>query len=161
MRSKRGQEMTVGTLVMIVLAIIVLVVLALGFGMGWTNLWSKITGYFTPVNVDSIKQACTYACTTQATYDFCCRIRDVKMSADADPVKMTCTDSRIKPTDCTLSCSDSDCQALICGYEGSGTNVVSGTEEEPAECEAGKDAPERVLKVGRNVLGKYEACCKV
>ena len=76
--NKKGAEMTIGTLVVIVLAIIVLVVIALGFGTGWSNLWSKITGYFGGgSNVDSIKQACSYACTTQATYDYCSLSRDV------------------------------------------------------------------------------------
>ena len=56
--NKRGADLTVGTLVIIVLAIIVLVVLALGFGTGWTNLWSKMTGYFSPVNVDAVIQSC-------------------------------------------------------------------------------------------------------
>ena len=75
--NKKGAELTVGTLVIIVLAIIVLVVLALGFGTGWSNLWSKISNYFTPVNVDSVKQACVYACNTQATYAYCCQPRNV------------------------------------------------------------------------------------
>ncbi|MFH1710882.1 MAG: hypothetical protein ABH840_01060 [Nanoarchaeota archaeon] len=79
--NKKGAEMTIGTLVVIVLAIIVLVVLALGFGTGWSNLWSKITGYFGGgVNVDSIKQACSYACTTDATYDYCLLPREVKLA---------------------------------------------------------------------------------
>ena len=84
--NKKGAEMTVGTLVVIVLAIIVLVVVALGFGTGWTNLWSKITGYFSPVNVDSIKQACVYACSTQAQYDYCNTIRTVNY-LDANKAK--------------------------------------------------------------------------
>ena len=75
--SRKGAELTIGTLVVIVLAIIVLVVLALGFGTGWTNLWSKISGMFSPVNVDSVKQACVFACTSQAKYDLCTRTRDV------------------------------------------------------------------------------------
>jgi len=80
-KSKRAAEMTIGTLVVIVLAIIVLVVIALGFGMGWSNLWSKITIYFGGgANVDSVKQACNYACTTSATYDFCILPRDVKLA---------------------------------------------------------------------------------
>ena len=76
-KGKKAQEFSITTLVVIVLAIIVLVVLALGFGVGWSNLWSKITGYLSPVNVDSTKQACQYACTTQASYDYCSRTRDV------------------------------------------------------------------------------------
>jgi len=87
---KKGAELTIGTLVVIVLAIIVLVVLALGFGTGWTNLWSKISGMFSPVNVDSVKQACVYACTTQAKYDWCNRVREIKYEKDQPKIKVTC-----------------------------------------------------------------------
>ena len=65
-KSKRAAEMTIGTLVVIVLAIIVLVVLALGFGMGWNSLWSKISPYLGGSgggsNVASVKQACEILC---------------------------------------------------------------------------------------------------
>jgi len=92
--NKRGAELTIGTLVVIVLAIIVLVVLALGFGTGWSNLWSKISGMFSPVNVDAVKQACVYACTTQAKYDYCNRTREVTYlntaSNKKDKVKLSC-----------------------------------------------------------------------
>lgn len=77
---KHAAEMAIGTLVIIVLAVIVLVVLALGFGMGWSTLWSKLTGYISPVNVDSVKQACAYACTTSGTYAYCEEARTVNMA---------------------------------------------------------------------------------
>ncbi|MFH1500329.1 MAG: hypothetical protein ABIE22_00080 [archaeon] len=113
--NKRGAELTIGTLVVIVLAIIVLVVIALGFGTGWASLWSKISGYFSPVNVDATKQACAYACTTDATYDYCCRVREVKFTSDGDKVGMTCTDSRINPADCDITCNKKeDCKSLLC-----------------------------------------------
>ena len=90
--NKKGAEMTIGTLVVIVLAIIVLVVIALGFGTGWSNLWSKITGYFGGgSNVDSIKQACNYACTTQATYDYCILSRDIKLADKTTLTGKTCS----------------------------------------------------------------------
>ncbi|MBU1136373.1 MAG: hypothetical protein KJ559_02595 [Nanoarchaeota archaeon] len=84
MGNKRGQEggMTIGTLVVIVLSIIVLVVLALGFGTGWTNLWSKISGYMSPVNVDDVRQACSIACMAGEEYNFCFLKRDVIIMKD-------------------------------------------------------------------------------
>ena len=69
--NKKAAEMAIGTLVVIVLAILVLVVIAVGFGTGWSNLWSKMGGYFSPTNVDTIQQSCNIACTTQSQYDFC------------------------------------------------------------------------------------------
>ncbi len=111
MVTKKAQEMSVGTLVVIVLALIVLVVLALGFGMGWSNLWSKISGYSSPVNVDITKQACSYSCTTQSKYDYCCNVRELKFDKNTPSIKVTCgSDSRIKPSDCSMICNvDTDC----------------------------------------------------
>ena len=77
MKGKIGTEFTIGTLIVIVLAIIVLVVLVLGFGTGWSNLWSKITGYSGTENVDTIKQSCTMACTSVFQDDWCSKTRGI------------------------------------------------------------------------------------
>lgn len=76
--NKKGAEMTIGTIIIIVLALIVLVVLVLGFTGGWSNLWSRITSFFGGSNVDSIVQACQVACSTSSKYDYCDRARTVK-----------------------------------------------------------------------------------
>ena len=41
--NKKGQQMTLGTIIAIVLGIAVLVFLIFRFSTGWNNLWSKIT----------------------------------------------------------------------------------------------------------------------
>ena len=75
--------MTIGTIVIIVLALIVLVVLVVGFTSGWTNLWERMTGFFSSgANIDSIVQACQMACATQARYDYCSRIRAVRFEVN-------------------------------------------------------------------------------
>lgn len=120
-KSKRSAELTIGTLVVIVLAIIVLVVIALGFGTGWTNLWSKITGYFGGgANVDSIKQACTYSCTTKATYDYCCTPKEVVFEKGAAKVKVTCKSDESKlgleacqEFDCASMCAEQKCLGTL------------------------------------------------
>lgn len=76
-KGKKGAEMTVGTLVVIVLAIIVLVVLVLGFSTGWKDLWGRITAFFGGANVGTIVQACTVACQAGNKYDFCTRERTI------------------------------------------------------------------------------------
>jgi len=43
--NKAGAEMTIGTIIVIILALVVLVVLIYGFTTGWGNLWDKLTGY--------------------------------------------------------------------------------------------------------------------
>ena len=77
MKSKKGVEFAIGTIVVIVLALIVLVLLALGFTSGWGNLWNRVTDIFSSANVDSIRQGCSVACSTGAKYDYCSLARDV------------------------------------------------------------------------------------
>lgn len=69
--------MAIGTLVVIVLAVLVLVVLALGFTTGWSNLYGRMTSFFSSVNVDSVAQACSVAAVAQNKYDYCCAERAI------------------------------------------------------------------------------------
>lgn len=80
--NKKGAEMTIGTIIIIVLALIVLVILVYGFSTGWTNLWEKITGFGGgKINVQTIVQSCQLACTTSSEYDYC---KQRKLIEDAD-----------------------------------------------------------------------------
>lgn len=74
---KASEGMGVGLLVVIVLAILILVVLALGFGAGWGNFWSKITSFFGSANVDTVKQGCEFACSSNSQYDWCTKTRSM------------------------------------------------------------------------------------
>ena len=63
--------MTIGTIVIIVLAIAVLVFLIFGFTTGWSNLWERI-GIFGGggENISDIAQACAASCAQADTYGF-------------------------------------------------------------------------------------------
>ena len=72
MKNKKGAEMTIGTIVIIILAVIVLVILVYGFSTGWSNLWQKITGFGGgKETVSSTVQSCQVACASEAKYDYC------------------------------------------------------------------------------------------
>ena len=76
--NKKGQQMTLATIIAIVLGLVVLVFLIYGFSTGWSNLWERITGLGGGnVNVDVIKTACVLACQQQNTYGFCSQVRNV------------------------------------------------------------------------------------
>jgi hypothetical protein len=78
--NKKGAEMAVGTIVIIVLAVLVLVFLIWGFSAGWSNLWSKITSYIGGgSNVADIKQACMLACDGGQANEYCLNVRSVKL----------------------------------------------------------------------------------
>lgn len=84
MMNKRGQGMSTNTIVLLIIAVIVLVVLILGFTIGW----KKITPWISPVNVKDVVGACSAACATGGTYDFCSVNRELM---DADKKKFTTT----------------------------------------------------------------------
>jgi len=106
--------MSITTLIVIVLAVIVLVVVALGFGAGWSNLWSKISGMFSSVNVDTIKQNCQVACAQQASYAYCCQQRDLRLVKGEPTIPVTCINAAVKPTDCDLTCTAEVCGTAAC-----------------------------------------------
>ena len=111
MKGKRGAEMTIGTIVIIVLAIAVLVFLIYGFGTGWTNLWGKITAFGGgSSNVDTIVQSCALACTSNQVDTYCYEVKTVRLN-NKTSIKGSCftlQDNKIGLSACDLSCNDAD-----------------------------------------------------
>lgn len=71
--NKRGAEMTIGTIIVIILALVVLVVIIYGFVTGWGNLWQKIIGIggVGKPNVQTHVDSCKIACASEAKSDYC------------------------------------------------------------------------------------------
>ena len=80
MVNKRGQDLSIGTLILIVLGIIVLVLLILGFSMGWSNLWEKIGIFGGTSSVGDVVTACKLAVTSQDSYAVCQKSWKVKVN---------------------------------------------------------------------------------
>ncbi|MEK6935382.1 MAG: hypothetical protein AABW67_01205 [Nanoarchaeota archaeon] len=85
MKNKKAAEMTIGTIIVIILALVVLVVLIYGFTTGWANLFEKI-GVFGggKANVQTIVQGCQLACTTSSEYDWCSKQRNIIVDDEAN-----------------------------------------------------------------------------
>lgn len=87
--NKKGQQMTLGTIIAIVLGIAVLVLLIFGFNTGWNNLWDRVTQYGGSSNVDTIVQACALKCSAGEKYAFCTENRTLK-TGEGSPVVGSC-----------------------------------------------------------------------
>ena len=115
--NKKGAEMTIGTIIIIILALVVLVVLVYGFTTGWGNLWEKMTAFGgNKVNVQSVMQSCDLACSTNAKYDFCTLERDVRYLGTGDKIlknKATCETLSALPTSKT-TIANVDCENFQC-----------------------------------------------
>jgi hypothetical protein len=73
MMNKRGAEMAVSTIILLVLGLAVLVMLILGFTMGF----GKILPFLSSSNVDSIVNGCQASCATQSVYGYCTQVRNL------------------------------------------------------------------------------------
>jgi hypothetical protein len=103
--NKKGQEMSVATLVLIVIGIVVLVMLILGFSMGWKNLWGKINVFSGGSNVETVIQACEIAATSDSSYNFCQEFKTITI--DGKKIYVNCQDSRVSSTlEKRLSCPE-------------------------------------------------------
>lgn len=83
--NKRGQQMTLGTIILIVLGLVVLVFLIYGFSTGWSNLWGRVTGLGGGnVNVDTVRTACVLACRRgqSGVYAYCNEKKSVVLEGE-------------------------------------------------------------------------------
>src|SRR3989338_4712835 len=114
--NKKAQDLSIGTLILIVLGIIVLVPLILGFALGWENLWEKINIFGGSTSIGDVATACNLAITTQDKYSFCNDFAKIKVNNEAQYIN--CQDDRVKPSlSGELSCdgnpAQTKCEELI------------------------------------------------
>lgn len=122
--NKKGAEMTVGTIIVIVLALIVLVILIFGFSTGWGTLWDNLKNLIGGgVNVQTIVRACQIACTTNAEYDYCSLPRNVNFGKDSGisgidasgKISLNCEQLEDPKYRTDLSCPSVTCTAVTAG----------------------------------------------
>ena len=77
-KNKKGQGLSLTTIILIVLGLAVLVFLIFGFSKGWGSLWDTITqAGGGGANVDDVKRGCDLACSTQSKDAYCRESRKV------------------------------------------------------------------------------------
>ena len=109
---KRGWKIGI-----IVIILVCLLVLSLIYYL-WVN-WDKITGYCCGVNVDTVRQACSYACSTQSINEYCCWRRNTNILNEQgkriDYINKTCSEY-VKLLNFE-NCTDIDCSIVRCQNE--------------------------------------------
>lgn len=109
MKNKKGQDLSLTTIILIVLGIAILIFLIFGFATGWGNLWGKIQGYMGGgSNVDTIVSGCQLACSSNNKYDFCESVRIAKLG-EGKSVRGTCQNFASDPGIGVQSCSSVNC----------------------------------------------------
>jgi hypothetical protein len=117
MVNKKGQEMSISTLLLIVIGIVVLVLVVLGFSMGWSNLLEKINFINPSTNIDSLAQNCNLALVQPSAF---CEYKSVTFDGKSQYVN--CRDSRIlgklqgsAPSNCADNTEKMFCASLVAG----------------------------------------------
>ena len=89
MRSKKGMELAIGTIVIIILSLLLLVSLIVMLVSSEKNFYDTVKSYFSDSNVDAIVVSCNNAVRTESFYEYCCVNKDVRLDR-SDGFEMTC-----------------------------------------------------------------------
>ncbi len=141
--NKRGQELSIGTLVLIVLGIIVLVLLVLGFSIGWDKLFSLI-GITSGSDLSAMVTACKVAVASQSQVSYC-EFKKVKLG-DGKSKMINCEYSEVQDglgNDKLAGCPDSiaDMYADKGAKKGQCSEYIKGNNKgvEKEACDSNKE----------------------
>ena len=67
--NKKGFQLAINTLVIIVLAMLILAVLSIAFTTGFGNFWKSVKGYFGS-EIDNLNKICKSQCDMQNKFSF-------------------------------------------------------------------------------------------
>jgi len=107
MRNRKGAEINITTIIVIILAVLVLVILALYFTGGMKSLWQKITGVkgsWDETDVENARTVCAFRCSAEDNEFFCNHENPLRMTNEsAAPENKFCWEDPInaqKTDDC-------------------------------------------------------------
>jgi hypothetical protein len=103
MLNKKGFELTISTLILIVLGVIVLVALVIALTGGLDRLNTSTEPFLDTAEGVGIRAACKEACNLENKLVYCCETYDFKDET------ISCQDSRLD-IDCTLECETNFCK---------------------------------------------------
>lgn len=96
-QNKKGVEINISTIIIVILAVLVLVILALYFTGGMKSLWEKIVsvpGAYSETDVANAQSVCSIYCSASNTQQFCTREFQIKKGNTTET--HTCWDEVIK-----------------------------------------------------------------
>jgi len=95
-KNKRGLELAISTIILLILGIIVLIGLISILVMGWGNFKTTI-GAALGSDMAKAQRDCKIQCGLENTIDYC-----APKTIGTQTLK--CTDAKLKPADCSLTC---------------------------------------------------------
>lgn len=111
-QNKKGAEMSINTIILIVLGVFILVIIIVAVIIGFGPLKERL--FPSKSNVDTIKQACDTACSTASKYDYCSMERNLRDEKGNEYNSGTCyLFATTKPEFGIKECSDINCDKKI------------------------------------------------
>lgn len=80
-RDKKGMEMAISTLIIIILAVIILVSVIFIFTSGSGKFKDLISVFSSKSNVDSVVDNCNNLADTNQKYEYCCAPKNIKLAS--------------------------------------------------------------------------------
>ncbi len=93
MENKRGQDLSITTLLLIVLGVIVIVIIIMGFTVGWNFIFDKFR-IVPGQNLQAIGKSCELAAQGDLQIDYCTY---KKISLEGNTEYINCEDDRVEP----------------------------------------------------------------
>lgn len=122
MESKKAQNLSITTIILIILGVVVLVVLIIGFTQGWGSVKGFFTGGQSELSL--IASQCSIACATNDEVSWC---EERTMKVDGEDVTGTCTYFAASYS------SVEECPEMPACFEKKTTINCEGYEYEPGE----------------------------
>lgn len=111
--NKRGFELAISTIVIIIISLAVLTFLALSFTKAGETFMSSIKSYFSYSNVDSVIKRCNILVDSGSSYSYCCENVSVKYYKNGNKIEemKNCNDlseleigNEINKMECNINC---------------------------------------------------------
>ena len=103
---KRGMQLAISTIVVLVLAVLILIVLVLAFTGVFGRFWEWVQGY-SASDVDRVSQICQGQCDLGNVFSYCCETKAFGKE------RVDCLDGRLN-VECDINCVG------VCGVDVTG-----------------------------------------
>ncbi len=100
--NRRGFELAISTLILLILGIVVLIGLVVFLQGGFGRLKSTSEPFLSTAETSAVREACRLACQGNDKLSYCCK------NVTVGKEKILCSDSRLE-LDCSLDCSGFSC----------------------------------------------------
>jgi len=113
MKNKKGLELAVTTVIMIILSISILTLLVLFLNSQTGFLSRFFKAHSSESNVDLIISSCNSLALSESTYTYCCEKKEVSFGEKTPTQKLTCNEARLANWSSSriqeLSCASTPC----------------------------------------------------